>query len=68
MGSERTVAWVMPFLKHFIRFYLAELQLKLIYLVSVSIDMNKYLPGKGMETCHSVYFKMITQEGARLFL
>lgn len=68
MGSERTVAWVVPFLKHFVHFYAAELLLKLIFLVSFSTDMKKYLPGKGMETCPSVYFKMLNQERTRLFL
>lgn len=46
MGSERTVAYVMPFLKHFIHFYIAELQLKLLFPVSFFTDKSKYLPGK----------------------
>lgn len=46
MGSERAVAWVMSFLKHFIHFYLPELHLKLTFPVSFSTDKNEYVPGK----------------------
>lgn len=52
---KEDVAWKMQLLKHLIHFHLLELQLKLKFPVSFSIDKNKYLPGKWIDLSQHVF-------------